>query len=200
MATPQENDHKHIKYAQTDEKARLEPPSTEFGEQNKFLAALVPDVLEDVVDALVPDELERVLDKACEAVYSESRRSVHFDCYLLDTLGTLTHEYICADEEMWCHLPLICHKMTQQSIRMCARIFRTVSARWLACCGVLPTMPGSASASMTWWCVQLCRGSSSAVLCRQGVWEVEGGQAGGGDGESKGLILWGPFSYTNHGS
>jgi hypothetical protein len=46
-------------------------PTTEFGKRNPYLAAIVPDAIENAVDALLPDSFEAVLDRRCERVYCE---------------------------------------------------------------------------------------------------------------------------------
>ncbi|WIA11152.1 hypothetical protein OEZ85_011291 [Tetradesmus obliquus] len=44
-------------------------PTTEFGKRNPHLAALVPDAIENAVDALLPDKFEAFLDRRCERAY-----------------------------------------------------------------------------------------------------------------------------------
>uniref|UniRef100_A0A383WJQ1 Fungal lipase-type domain-containing protein n=1 Tax=Tetradesmus obliquus TaxID=3088 RepID=A0A383WJQ1_TETOB len=44
-------------------------PTTEFGKRNPHLAALVPDAIENAVDALLSDKFEAFLDRRCERAY-----------------------------------------------------------------------------------------------------------------------------------
>eukprot|EP00882_Tetradesmus_deserticola_P016094 GHRQ01017169.1.p1 GENE.GHRQ01017169.1~~GHRQ01017169.1.p1 ORF type:complete len:457 (+),score=187.64 GHRQ01017169.1:227-1597(+) len=43
--------------------------TTEFGKRNPYLAAIVPDAIENAMDALLPDAFEAALDRRCERVY-----------------------------------------------------------------------------------------------------------------------------------
>jgi hypothetical protein len=54
----------------TTEKLAYEP-TTEFGKRNPYLAAIVPDAIENAVDALLPDSFEALLDRRCERAYCE---------------------------------------------------------------------------------------------------------------------------------
>eukprot|EP00878_Enallax_costatus_P025754 GHUV01027581.1.p1 GENE.GHUV01027581.1~~GHUV01027581.1.p1 ORF type:complete len:197 (+),score=43.74 GHUV01027581.1:245-835(+) len=49
--------------------AFVKEPTTEFGKRNRYLEKLIPDVLENAVDAVLPDAFERVLDRGCEDAY-----------------------------------------------------------------------------------------------------------------------------------
>jgi hypothetical protein len=51
-------------------------PTTEFGKRNPYLAAIVPDAVENAVDALLPDSIEALLDRRCERVYCELQNMV----------------------------------------------------------------------------------------------------------------------------
>ena len=49
--------------------AFVKEPTTEFGKRNRHLEKLIPDVLENAVDAVLPDAFEKVLDRGCEHAY-----------------------------------------------------------------------------------------------------------------------------------
>ncbi|KAF6264216.1 Alpha/Beta hydrolase protein [Scenedesmus sp. NREL 46B-D3] len=59
-------------------------PTTEFGKRNPYLAAIVPDAIENAVDALLPDAFEAVLDRRCERVYYKYQR---FRTDMLEGIG-----------------------------------------------------------------------------------------------------------------
>lgn len=44
-------------------------PATEFGKRNRYLEKLIPDAIENAVDAMLPDAFEKALDRGVEKAY-----------------------------------------------------------------------------------------------------------------------------------
>lgn len=47
----------------------VKEPATAFGKRNRYLEKLIPDAIENAVDAILPDAFEHVLDRGVERAY-----------------------------------------------------------------------------------------------------------------------------------
>ena len=63
-------------------------PTTEFAKRNVYLAAIVPDALENAVDLLMPDRLEALLDRGAGKVTRECPPASAIDHFCTTTVMT----------------------------------------------------------------------------------------------------------------
>lgn len=109
---------------------------TEFAKRNKYLAAVIPDCIENAVDALLPDTFEAKVDRRCHKVAGNVFQDLsikHQGRTLLPTLSVTRHTalHIWLSQQpvydlaaRWCLTPHIVFDQTIQALTLPTHLFR----------------------------------------------------------------------------